>query len=207
MFLYPPGGSGVPDGTNEVDIEVSKWGNENGKNLLYNCFSTTNGITRGSNYDMKLNGSYTTHRFQWTPDHVSYESMHGHQNDSTFQFVNWTTPSDIAHLIPSMELTVHINLWLFEGRPPSDGKPVEVVIKRFRHHWGKSDFVWVAGRVLMLCFLGDSEIGNYVANERYDYRLKINRGLSVIFLFIISLERSNIMKSELIFLEFNLHSF
>jgi hypothetical protein len=59
----------------------------------------------------------------------------------------------------------------------------------------------------MLCFLGDSEIGNYVANERYDYRLKINRGLSVIFLFIISLERSNIMKSELIFLEFNLHSF
>jgi hypothetical protein len=28
-------------------------------------------------------------------------------------------------------MPVHINLWCFQGRPPTDGEPVEVVIRAF----------------------------------------------------------------------------
>jgi hypothetical protein len=27
----------------------------------------------------------------------------------------------------------HLNLWLFDGKPPADGKPVEIVVKAFSY--------------------------------------------------------------------------
>jgi hypothetical protein len=60
--------------------------------------------------------------------------MHGHQTDSTNQFANWTTPTTYKDVIPTIPLQLHINLWLFQGTPPSNGLPVEVIIQQFRHY-------------------------------------------------------------------------
>jgi hypothetical protein len=34
--------------------------------------------------------------------------------------------------VPQNGLPFHFNLWLFEGRPPADGKQVEVVLRNFK---------------------------------------------------------------------------
>ena len=46
---------------------------------------------------------------------------------------DWTyAPKNAARDVPQSPLVVHMNLWLTEGRAPSDGKPIEVVIRDFR---------------------------------------------------------------------------
>jgi hypothetical protein len=40
-------------------------------------------------------------------------------------------PETSLHDIPQTPLPLHFNLWLFRGKAPLDGKPVEVVIHSF----------------------------------------------------------------------------
>ena len=40
-------------------------------------------------------------------------------------------PADPTRQVPQQPLPPHINLWLFQGRPPKDGKEVEIVIQEF----------------------------------------------------------------------------
>jgi hypothetical protein len=34
-----------------------------------------------------------------------------------------------SRLIPQKPVPLHLNLWLFQGKPPTDGKEVEVILK------------------------------------------------------------------------------
>jgi hypothetical protein len=38
-------------------------------------------------------------------------------------------------------MPVHINLWLFQGRPPKDGQEVEVIIRGFKYTPDESEHV------------------------------------------------------------------
>jgi hypothetical protein len=40
-------------------------------------------------------------------------------------------PAEPSNRISTRPMPVHINLWLFRGRPPKDGREVEVVVRNF----------------------------------------------------------------------------
>lgn len=133
LFMYP--GSGAVDGTNEIDIEFAQWGNANNKRLFYTVYPKELGPQpQSAGFDVQLSGTYTTNRFKWSATGVFYEGVHGHQEGSGQQFASWSSPANFSSQIPSMKLVTHMNLWLFQGRQPSNGKEVEIVIRRFKYY-------------------------------------------------------------------------
>ncbi|KAB8141965.1 glycoside hydrolase family 16 protein [Chloroflexia bacterium SDU3-3] len=131
LFNYPTSDVGA-DTTNEIDIEFARWGNASYPIGNYTVWPQKAGAaTAGSTFNFTLNGTYTTHRFTWTSKAVSFASMHGHRDDTQNSFASWTTPSSFA--VGQKPMPVHLNLWLFDGKAPSNGQSVEIVIKSFKY--------------------------------------------------------------------------
>ncbi|MBN3006204.1 glycoside hydrolase family 16 protein [Chromobacterium alkanivorans] len=132
LFNYPTPDVG-PDATNEIDIEFARWGNRQNPMGNYTVYPAMPGPKPTSYaFEPNLNGDYSTHRFNWDASRVLYQSLHGHQDGDLYEMARWNfAPADPTRLVPQQPLPPHINLWLFQGRPPKDGKEVEIVIKEF----------------------------------------------------------------------------
>jgi hypothetical protein len=136
LFDYPTADVGL-DGTNEIDIEFAHWGNPKWPNGNYTIYPSAG--ERGKNdshtFTYTLEGTdrnaYTTQRFIREADKVTLQSLNGHRDDDQNQFAKWVYAPPDKRLIPQQPLPVHINLWLFQGKVPFDGKEVEVIIKAF----------------------------------------------------------------------------
>ncbi|MDR2990337.1 MAG: glycoside hydrolase family 16 protein [Burkholderiaceae bacterium] len=134
LFPYPTADVG-PDGTNEIDIEFSKWGNSAAPMGNYTVWPTAAGMNQASQrFPFALNnGTYSTQRFTWSPTSIYFQSLYGHYDDDTNQFASWLyQPQNPANSIAQAPMPVHINLWCFKGNPPSDGQPVEVIVSAFK---------------------------------------------------------------------------
>ena len=133
LFNYPTPSIG-PDKTNEIDIEIARWGNSNYPNGNFTVFPTIPGLKQDfKTFDFSLNGDYTTHKFVWTSKEIYFQSFHGHGNDQQQQIADWPyKPEESYKYIPQQPLPIHINLWLFEGQPPTDSKEVEVIVSKFQ---------------------------------------------------------------------------
>lgn len=115
------------DDLNEIDIEFSRWGSKNNKQVGKYVVQPDN----STNFTLNLNGSYSTHRFRWLPDKVSFQSWHGHDKNPTDNTLinEWEyTGDDIPE---SSTEKVHINFWLLGDSPPSDGEEAEIIIEDF----------------------------------------------------------------------------
>jgi beta-glucanase (GH16 family) len=138
LFLYPTPDVGG-DGTNEIDIEFARWGSASANNADYvvypECGPRLNNKNHKDNVEFQvvMNGDYSTHRFLWESDQVTFQSLYGHQDDDTNQFERWQYKPDLARLIPKQPLQVRMNLWLFKGRPPCNDAEVEIVISGFAY--------------------------------------------------------------------------
>ncbi|ODS36940.1 MAG: hypothetical protein A7315_04445 [Candidatus Altiarchaeales archaeon WOR_SM1_79] len=123
-FLYK-------DDSHEIDIEFSKWGWEgNPYNAQYVVQPWYNpGNTE--RFSMELSGTHTTHYIDWHSSRIQFKSIHGHHEEPPndgYLIHNWTyTGNDIP--LEEDDLRVHINLWLVNGSPPSDGNEVEIIVK------------------------------------------------------------------------------
>ena len=131
LFNYPTADVGK-DGTNEIDIEFAHWGdgaNPNGNFTVWPAKAGQKQTSSTFNFSL-LGGDRSFHSFTWTPNVVRFRS-----SDGSGRMANtWTfSPGDKASAIGRKPMPVHINLWLFEGKPPTDGKPVEIVIRSFRY--------------------------------------------------------------------------
>lgn len=124
-----------PGGTNEIDIEFARWGNAAWPNLNYTVWPAVTGVPQTSDtYDFTLNGDYTTHRFTWSSNQILFQSLHGHTDTNTNEFHRWTfAPAQPLQAIPQNPLPVHMNLWLYAGRPPVNGQEVEIIISKFTY--------------------------------------------------------------------------
>jgi hypothetical protein len=132
LFKYPTPDVGE-DGTNEIDIEFAQWGRATANNADYVVYPASGPRVREDNLEFRvaLKGNYTTHRFLWESDQVTFQSLYGHRDDDTNEFERWQyTPND-ARLIPQLPTPVRINLWLFRGMAPFDNAEVEIVISQF----------------------------------------------------------------------------
>ncbi len=105
----------------EVDIEFSRWGNP---------LAATNAQYVVQPYDapghlrpfLQPASPSSQHGFTWTPGSVAFTS-------STGSVPTWTYSG--ADVPPAGDETPRMNLWLPGGRPPTDGRPVEVVVRSF----------------------------------------------------------------------------
>jgi len=127
LFLYK-------DDQTEMDIEFARWGEAN---PTYNAQYVVQPWDRAGNreqFSMTLSGSNTTHYINWNNAAVQFKSIHGHYQE----------PPDSAHLIHEWSYTgdgipaageclqTHINLWLYQGAPPSDGREVEIIVNNIQ---------------------------------------------------------------------------
>jgi len=131
LFNYPPPGGG-PDGTNEIDIEYSRWGDPAALPASTTIYPAHPGPASVSHpFPMPPGLTDTTQRFLWQSDTVSIQCLRGHRDDDQQEYAQWAfRPADHQRL-PQKPLPVHINLWLMRGKAPQDGKEVEVVVERF----------------------------------------------------------------------------
>jgi hypothetical protein len=108
----------------EVDIELARWGIESGPNSQYvvQPWDVT-GNRHQFNIVQSTPGSI--HSFDWLPDSIIFDSWDGNGNP----LQSWTY-TDSAN-IPPAGGNIHLNFWLMNGQPPSDGKDIEVVIKSY----------------------------------------------------------------------------
>lgn len=133
LFNYPTADVG-PDTTHEIDIEFAKWGDLVTPIGNYTVWPTTTSVSCDTKpFSFILNGDFSTHCFTWAPTSVFFQSQHGHCDDNSYQFASWSYhPRNPATYISQKPMPVHINLWCFEGRAPSNGQQVELVVRAFK---------------------------------------------------------------------------
>lgn len=107
----------------EIDVEISRWGRANNQNAQFvvQPYTRPQNIVR---FQMPPALSSSAHSFSWKPDNVLFQSTTVDQ--AVIQQHTFT--KDIPRAGGE---NARINLWLFAGRPPTNGKPIEVVISKF----------------------------------------------------------------------------
>jgi hypothetical protein len=132
LFNYPTPDVGV-DGTHEIDVEFSHWGNPAAPILNYTVWPADPALKPdGKAFRLTLPGGVGVHRFDWAETQVVFETRAGEANGApVHRFV--FAPADPKRRISQAPEPVHMNLWCFQGRPPTDGREVEIIIRSFRH--------------------------------------------------------------------------
>lgn len=139
IFNYPTPSIG-PDGTNEIDIEYAKWGDDAGVigNFVIWPAKLINNFTKESiSFQVTLSSIYSTQRFTWDSGSVVFQSLNGFVTNNNNLIFSKTFSSSSALTkdhIPQNAEPVHMNLWLFLGKAPSNNTPVEVIISKFRKY-------------------------------------------------------------------------
>ena len=148
LFTYEDRGETTPK-EHEIDIEFSTWNNTILQNNSLYVFqyriadgdpetdNETNKIP-SNHFNMHLNGEFSTHKFTWKNNYLHFQSYNGHYDNLPSKdyliaektFDNSNIPSNTT-IPPESKEKVRMNLWLIDGQPPSDGKEVEIIIKKF----------------------------------------------------------------------------
>jgi hypothetical protein len=134
LFPYGPAAGIGADGTNEIDIEYSRWGQANGPNGDWTNYPASGSTIGELSYTFSLGGAtLSTSRFIWSTTSITDFLFSGLQPiDGTAGLIkSWAyAPQNPAVNIPQQALPLGMNLWCF-NTPPSDGNPVEIVIRDF----------------------------------------------------------------------------
>jgi hypothetical protein len=134
LFPYGPAAGIGADSTNEIDIEYSRWGQAGGPNGDWTDYPAS-GTTIGElSYTFTLApATLSTSRFVWSATSIADALLSGLQSvDGTTGLIkSWTyAPTNPMVNVPQQALPLGMNLWCFDS-PPSDGNPVEIVIRDF----------------------------------------------------------------------------
>lgn len=108
----------------EIDIEFARWGSATdptNAQFVVQPYDVANHLRRFT----QPAATGTTHRFTWRPGRIDWESR-----DAAGAVIAAYTYAG-ADVPPSGDERVRLNLWLFQGAAPTDGQPVEVVIRSF----------------------------------------------------------------------------
>jgi len=137
LFPYgPQAGIGV-DGTNEIDIEYSRWGNASWPDGNYTVYPNSGTQVRDTTFEFGLGGStLATATLFWSQSSVKEWTQSGLRalGDSGGILGQWVyAPTDPATDLPQRAMPLGMNLWLCDGcgGAPGDGNRVEVVIRKF----------------------------------------------------------------------------
>lgn len=132
LFTYPGGGL---DGLHEIDVELARFGatDANATNLNYVVYAGAGVKGTMSKCATRWDSPATAsvHRFLWSASAVSFQSFDTTSiNSKSVPYRAWTFVPSGAFTISSGRWPLHLNLWLYGGKAPTNGQPVEVVIRR-----------------------------------------------------------------------------
>ena len=115
------------DFRNEIDIELSRWGDPKSKNAQYviQPFYVAQNVSR-----FTVPAGAVTHSFRWEPAKVSFTSMRGNGDSSSAAISRHIFTAGIPS--PADE-AVHINLYDFRHSRNPVQQPSEVVIEKFEY--------------------------------------------------------------------------
>ena len=129
FFPYPTSDVG-PDGTHEIDIEFARWGDKAKPCGNFTvCPTVPKKPSTTHPFPIALTGDFTTHRITRRPDKLLFSSHHGHRElrDERGLIERWEFSGDLS----SAPMPLHINFWLFQGKPPQNDKPAALTLRRF----------------------------------------------------------------------------
>ncbi len=124
LFLYQ-------DDRNEIDIELARWGEEVNSN---SHFVIQPSVHAGNicSFDADFRGRRSTWVIDWSADRVYFSAYRGYHDDTPGSGKIISEWSYTGKDIPKAGLErVMINLWLFRGNPPADGRQNEIVVRSF----------------------------------------------------------------------------
>ena len=134
LFPYGPAAGIGADGTNEIDIEYSRWGQESGPNGDWTNYPASGTTVGELSYSFSLAGStLSTSRFIWTSSSIEDFLLSGFEPVSSTKSLlkTWKyAPNNAKTNIPQQALPLGMNLWCYAI--PSDGKNVEIVVRDFQ---------------------------------------------------------------------------
>jgi len=115
---------GLADTRNELDVELSRWGNPNGKNAQYvvQPFYVPENVVR-----FNAPAGVLTHEFRWGSGSASFRTMRGASTKGA-PIAQHEFTSGIPNAAGQ---TVHINLYDYHHSRSGLRDPVEVVIEKF----------------------------------------------------------------------------
>jgi hypothetical protein len=115
-----------------MDIEIARWGNDRYPNLNYTIWPAKGDSANhvSSTKEFLLKSNLSTHCFNRQTDSVVCSSFDGLKTDAK-NLIYTSTFAEPVVSVSKLDMPVHINFWLFEGRPPSDQKSVEIVVRSF----------------------------------------------------------------------------
>lgn len=116
---------------NEIDIEFSKWGNENTTNAQYVIHKSQNEFN-SFKFLVEKNLIKSTHIILRNKDSIYFASYEGHFKNALYNkkpYQSWSYKNDFRPS-PANE-KIHINLWLFRANPLIEKKEEIVIIEKF----------------------------------------------------------------------------
>ncbi|KAL0241218.1 hypothetical protein GEMRC1_006453 [Eukaryota sp. GEM-RC1] len=113
--------------TQELDIELSRWGHDTTPNSIYVMQPSKLGNYAFFESPVELEGTFI-HKIKWYPDRVEFVSAFGSVDDNEV-FMTWIYRGP-DNFIPHEE-RVHLNLWLLYGTSPASEEGQEVIIRSF----------------------------------------------------------------------------
>jgi hypothetical protein len=121
------------DGYDEMDIEFARWGSNTAPNLYYSVWPAYNSTSKiwTASHNFYLTSKYTTQRFIRTSVSVKFQSLTGFNNDNSNEYFTQTYSNNQA--ISKIPMAIHINLWLYKGKTPSNKKEIEIIIHAFKY--------------------------------------------------------------------------
>ena len=134
LFNYPTADIGK-DQTNEIDIELSKWGSTDpvSFNTSYTVWPAKNTLFRSQFLTfVKQQNNDVTHGFIWNAHKVFFLSSDRIDINYEHLISSWQfSPTDYINLIPQSPMPIYITLYLFKGVPADNTKETEIIIKKF----------------------------------------------------------------------------
>jgi hypothetical protein len=128
---------GSDGNTNGISIDVGRRGqtNSTAHDLWYAVYpnSVKDYTSNTSTQIPKLDGTYTTHRFNWLTDVVTMDAEydHNYQPDIYRTFNSYATDPDWATCVPNVSAPVIISLCTYDGSAPLNGEEVVVNMQLF----------------------------------------------------------------------------
>ncbi len=114
----------------EFDVEVTKWGENSPTNIQF--------VVQPSEQDENIKrfplnpteGTKKVFSYTWTREELIFRCENCANESCTEKDLleKWKYRGEPP---PRGDLITHINLWLLDGKPPTDGKEVEVIVEDF----------------------------------------------------------------------------
>lgn len=117
----------------EIDFEFSRWGNANDPNNAQYVIQPWDHPGNTKRWHLPIACISSTHVLDWNDKKIDFRSIRGHdiakQTDSLIY--SWSYKG--ANIPAPGSESIRMNLWLRNGKAPSDGKEVDVLISKFEY--------------------------------------------------------------------------